>query len=87
MIFENALSTLFPQAQKLIVKSTRWEVDKLNVTLKSTQATSPCPGCSQLSQRVHSYYTRKAKDLPLVDKVLTLELEVRRFRCQNQHCQ
>mgnify|MGYP006324966739 FL=1 len=86
MTIENALSTLFPQAQKLVVRSSHWEGDKVQLILKSTQPKSSCPTCGQPSQRVHSYYTRKVTDLPLVDKGLMLVLEVRRFRCHNQHC-
>jgi transposase len=45
-----------------------------------------CPGCSQLSQRVHSYYQRHLKDLPVSQWQVRLELEVRRFRCLNPAC-
>lgn len=86
MTFENAVSTLFPQVQKLVVKSTHWEGNRVQLILKSTQLKSSCPKCGQPSQRVHSYYRRKATDLPLADKGLILELEVRRFRCHNQGC-
>jgi transposase len=86
MTFENGLSTLFPYAQKLVVKSTHWEGNKVQVRLKSTQLKSSCPNCGQPSQQAHSYYSRKAKDLPLAHQGLMLELEVRRFRCRNQHC-
>jgi transposase len=86
MTNENTLSTLFPRAQKLVIKSTHWEVDKLQVRLESRQPKAPCPECGQPSQRVHSYYMRKATDLPLVDKGLIFELEVGRFCCKNQGC-
>ena len=38
------------------------------------------------SQRVHSYYTRKPRDLPIAELVVRLHLRVRRFRCLNPAC-
>lgn len=46
-----------------------------------------CPACHQVSDRVHSYYIRVPYDLPISGQVVQLQLRVRRFRCQNQHCQ
>lgn len=46
----------------------------------------PCPECSELSSRVHSYYTRRASDLPVSERMVHLHLICRRFRCMNQCC-
>ncbi|MGL4609590.1 MAG: transposase family protein [Trueperaceae bacterium] len=35
---------------------------------------------------MHSWYKRSPTDLSISDKVVALELEVRRFRCKNQAC-
>jgi transposase len=45
-----------------------------------------CPSCQHASRRVHSYYTRTLKDLPLEGKAVCLQLRVRRFRCTNGKC-
>src|SRR3712207_2433072 len=45
-----------------------------------------CPRCHQASARVHSYYTRSPRDLPIGEYAVRLRLHVRRFRCVNQQC-
>jgi transposase len=45
-----------------------------------------CPGCHQLSHRVHSYYQRCPQDLPISGQTVQLVLRVRRFRCENADC-
>ena len=37
----------------------------LAVTAKSIRKRATCPGCGEISRRIHSYYTRKPKDLPI----------------------
>ncbi len=45
-----------------------------------------CPRCHQASSRVHSYYTRSPRDLPIGEYAVRLRLHVRRFRCLNHQC-
>ena len=59
----------------------------LVITARTLSPTSICPRCQQVSHRVHSYYTRSPRDLPVSGKAVRLVLHVRRFRCQNRHCQ
>jgi transposase len=49
--------------------------------------TAQCPDCGQSSGAVHSYYQRTLKELPISEQGVDLILQVRRFRCQNPHCQ
>lgn len=59
----------------------------LVITARTLSPTSICPRCQQVSHRVHSYYTRSPRDLPVSGKAVRLVFHVRRFRCQNRHCQ
>jgi transposase len=59
----------------------------LTISACATSPTAPCPSCQQLSHRVHSYYSRRPQDLPISGHRVQLTLRVRRFRCQNRHCQ
>ncbi len=53
----------------------------------SSQATqAQCPACQHLSERVHSYYHRSPRDLPVSGQAVQLRLRVRRFRCLNAAC-
>jgi transposase len=59
------------------------------VLMIDAQATSPmaqCPHCQRPSGRIHSYYTRSPRDLPLSEYAVQLRLRVRRFRCLNPAC-
>lgn len=58
----------------------------LVITAHSTRATSICPDCGQHTARVHSHYQRAPRDLPLVGRLVRLQLNVRRFRCSNEAC-
>jgi transposase len=58
----------------------------LVILAQTNQSGAVCPNCQSLSERVHSYYSRQAQDLPLSDKCVELKLRVRRFRCLNSQC-
>src|SRR5262245_5240360 len=64
------------------------QLDQTHLILTATAATptAHCPRCDCASTRVHSYYTRSPRDLPLVGYTLRLVLHVRRFRCLNPDC-
>ena len=59
----------------------------LVITARALSSIATCPHCQQTFHRVHSYYTRSPRDLPVSGQPVHLILQVRRFRCQNQHCQ
>lgn len=48
---------------------------------------APCPLCQQSADHVHSHYVRTLQDLPFVGKTLRLQVQVRRFFCDNAICQ
>ncbi len=58
----------------------------LIVTAHARVRRAHCPQCQQPSHRVHSYYTRSPRDVPISDRAVRLCLHVRRFRCLAAHC-
>lgn len=58
----------------------------LTITAHTTAPTAHCPYCGESSQRIHSYYTRRPRDLPQGDYAVRWILHVRRFRCLNATC-
>jgi zinc-finger of transposase IS204/IS1001/IS1096/IS1165 len=58
----------------------------VGVEVCSQRLTSPCPRCSCLSERVHSYYTRTLADVPCAGQPLRITLRVRKFRCLDRRC-
>ena len=60
--------------------------DGITLTAHTQAITSSCPECEVLSERIHSYYWRKGRDLPIGDQPNCLLIRVRRFRCLNANC-
>ncbi|MEH6907540.1 transposase family protein [Neobacillus drentensis] len=60
--------------------------ESLILTVKSTQASSPCPACSKQCFRIHSQYTRKVQDLPISGQPVELLLLTKRFFCDKPDC-
>ena len=65
------------------------EMDSGVVTIQAHVRTldGVCPLCLCRSVRIHSYYTRTIRDLPVSEYSVCLKLRVRRFRCENGRCQ
>ncbi|MCL1689418.1 ISL3 family transposase [Elizabethkingia anophelis] len=60
--------------------------DKVHISLQSTQPECVCPNCNIPSSKVHSYYTRKFKDLSIVGKETVIFLKTRKLYCLFQKC-
>ena len=58
----------------------------LTITAHPTAPTDRCPRGGISSPRIHSFYTRRPRDLPLWEFAVRLVLHVRRFRCLNASC-
>jgi transposase len=59
---------------------------KLLVEAHATISVRCCPSCQHSSRRIHSRYTRSARDLPVSEQAVSLVLHVRRFFCDNPDC-
>src|ERR1051326_2587291 len=51
-----------------------------------TRAAVPCPTCGVLSRRQHSWYTRRAMDLPWRGATVRLRVQSRRWFCDEPNC-
>ncbi len=54
--------------------------------VRSTKTPVQCPVCASSSVKVHSRYIRTPADLPCLEYAVRLQLQVRRFFCQNGNC-
>lgn len=59
---------------------------KFLVEATAVGPTVACPDCHQLSSRIHSWYMRTPRDLPVSDHHVQLHLHVRRFFCDTPSC-
>lgn len=62
------------------------EEGKVLIYVNSKQLGSNCPLCNELSSRIHSYYTRRIMDLPMIGSQTLLILNTRKFYCLNINC-
>ncbi len=60
--------------------------EDLILTAFAPTTSAKCPHCGTVSTRVHSYYTRRPRDLPVSGQSVRLVLQVRRFRCLTTEC-
>jgi transposase len=78
---------LFPAESQLRLKEFDIEDSTIMLTVFSTQSYGCCPHCGYISTRIHSYYQRQPADLPLVGYAVSLNINVRRFFCDNPDCE
>lgn len=64
----------------------REEQQGIYVHAHSLSQSASCPSCHHKSGRIHSYYHRTLKDLPMADHTVQLHLTVQRFRCLVPKC-
>ena len=60
--------------------------NRLAVQACSVVDRAPCPKCAWSSSRIHGRCQRQIADCPCFGQPVTLEIEVRRFKCVNRHC-
>lgn len=65
---------------------TRVNDSEVTLYIASTQEELCCPYCGTLTDRVHSYHTRKIQDLPISNRKTNLIVTTRKMKCQNPEC-
>jgi transposase len=58
----------------------------VTVVVRAHAASSRCPVCGASSAHVHSRYARQVADLPWFEVAVRLQLQVRRFFCDQEAC-
>ncbi|KAA6432236.1 ISL3 family transposase [Dyadobacter flavalbus] len=83
----DATCLIFPSsAETFKVTALTRECNQVCIYVQSNQHNCLCPGCSNPSKRVHSYYTRKFRDVPAFGNPCTLLLKARKFYCLQDEC-
>jgi|APFre7841882724_1041349.scaffolds.fasta_scaffold38188_1 transposase len=78
---------LLPEADYLRLDEIVIDGQDVTITTTSCQTTPCCPSCGVVATREHSRYVRRPGDLPCVGRQVRLQLNVRRFFCDNPACQ
>jgi hypothetical protein len=56
------------------------------IVARGRRAGGNCPDCGHYSERVHGFYQRRLRDLPLGERSVVILLKVRRFVCDARAC-
>lgn len=77
---------LLPDPHQLHLEGLEVDEQVLIMTVSATSDQACCPDCGSFSQRIHSRYQRCPRDLPCAAYQVCLKLHIRRFFCDNDHC-
>jgi transposase len=59
---------------------------EMTIEVKTIRKVVHCPNCQQPTQKVHSSYMRRPRDLPTAESSVRLLLHTRKFYCENSGC-
>ncbi len=80
------MSLLMFGESQLHIDGIEVEADVIVLSISSTSPTGMCPLCGIPSVRIHSNYQRHPGDLPLAGYSFYLDMNVRKFFCDNDDC-
>jgi transposase len=78
--------SLSPCPAEVEVERLSAEADHIILVVRAVRRMVPCPGCAQLSNRIHSSYERRLADLPWNGLPVRIRLRARRFFCDTDSC-
>src|SRR5215470_7768694 len=84
--YNGRMKTLLPNPAVLSLEKIVTQADAITMIVTANRPQVHCPGCRQLSPRVHSRYQRGITDLPWGEITVKLELQTRKFFCDNDEC-
>lgn len=62
------------------------EDEMMQIFVRSVRKEGKCPYCGNSSDKVHSMYFRKFRDLPIQEKKVEIVINNRKFKCLNAKC-
>lgn len=78
---------LFPAPKELELIALAPDARGITIHMRAKRRSVPCPDCGELSERVHSRYTRTLADLPWHGTTVLLRVQTRRFFCPAPTCE
>ena len=79
--------TLLPDGAEVVLDQLQVQGrDRILMVLRPARERSCCPACQRRSDRIHSWYCRRLRDLPWEGIPVRIELRVRRFFCDSDDC-
>ena len=81
------MNVLVSDESQLCIDGIEIEEEVIVLSVSSTNLAGLCPLCGTPSDRVHSHYRRHPADLPVAGCSFRLDMNVRRFFCDNDDCE
>lgn len=81
-----AARTLVPDPAVVTLEELVADAAGITVIVRARRPAACCPDCGQPTQRIHSHYTRRLRDLPWQGLDVTVILHTRRWRCATPQC-
>ena len=78
--------TFLPHLSGIQVDRVQLKGAAVRVQAQTVAATAACPGCGDVSRRVHSRYWRRLSDRAISGREVLIDVRVRRFFCSNTVC-
>lgn len=80
------MKTLIAAANTLHLEKIVSSPNGILIFLTTAQAQPRCPNCERKAHKVHSRYQRQLSDLPWEGIAVRLQLNSRKWFCQNPDC-
>ena len=82
----SSFSKIYRIGRKISITKVLLSENMLLVNAQSHNIKSHCPVCGHISHKVHSIYTRRLQDMPCAGIPVNLNIELRKFFCNNSQC-
>jgi transposase len=77
---------LLPHLSGMVTVSAREEAGRVCLSVRPASPEAACPRCGRLSDRVHSRYPRRLRDVPAGGRDVVIVVEALRLRCLGPGC-
>ncbi len=80
------MEQLLPHLAGLVIEAVEQRDRVVVLSVRVRAATARCRRCRNRSSRVHGRYQRRLRDVAVAGTAVLLQMQVRRFRCDNTDC-
>lgn len=80
------MEQLLPHLSGLSIEAVEQRDGVITLSGRARAATARCGRCRRRSGRVHGRYQRRLRDIAVAGVALLIQVQVRRFRCDNTDC-
>ena len=80
------INSFYPKTELNVTEIQEYEKQIL-IRMKSISKDCRCPKCGYITDKYHGTYIRKVQDLPILGKMVQLEICSHEYECINNDCE